>query len=876
MKKFTNLYSIQKTLRFALKPLGKTAENIKSGKLLQKDEDLAMKYKVAKKIIDEYHKCFINDRLSDFSFEKEDLDDFKSAYKEALTDKNDNPKKKELTKQQNNLRKKISEQLKNDRLFKKEFIREDLPQWLNGNEIKSISDPISIIEDFNEWTSYFDGFNKNRKNIYTKEPHSTAIGFRLIHENLPRFLKNTVRYEKAKKLEIDFSKIEENFEATLDEVFTLDYFNKCLTQKGIDHYNLIIGGQSLDNNEKIQGINEVINLHVQQLDSQISNAPDEDKKELQSKRKEARSCKMEELYKQILSDSSQLSFRLKNISNDAQLCQEMQNIFSIDENKNIIGKQEIVDKNTGEIKDEPLNISKHLNRAIEALENADPSQIYIKNDKSLKEISQFLFGDWNVISRSLYYYAENEKLGKNKQGEAKKFTQKEKNDWIKKTAYFSLAEIHSALENYFEQYKDDEIENNKESEEVITKENKELALSQPLYNYFKKLTVKKKNSNANIDDKVQLLDAINNYYQNAQGVLDRYKDEGKEVLKSKKYDVEKIKNYLDALMDLLHFLKPLYVELKGKDEKQEDALIKDNSFYHDFDTAYEALKAIIPLYNQTRNHLTKKAYSIEKYKLNFDHKKLLDGFVESRTEKSDNATQYGAYIFRKNYKKFDNAYAYYLGISKDSKLFRCHLKDKVEEDDKSEYERLKYYQPKSTTFFGGKYSENKDKILKIIKIELEKIKNELNKRLESLGENFENEKKEIEELIEKIGGIENKDTPTSLIGEIKKFEENLEENPQQSIKLKKILEILNLEVVKNKCDETIKELQEFVKTYQEENPKLKEVIKKKYYGTQGFSDIVNDLQQIAKEKSYNYFSVSQKEFDSACKRDNKPFIYSKL
>lgn len=121
MKKFTNLYSIQKTLRFALKPQDKTAENIKSGKLLQKDEDLAMKYKDAKKIIDEYHKCFINDQLSDFSFEKEDLDDFKSAYEEALTDKNDNPKKKELTKQQNNLRKKISKHLKNDRLFKKYF-----------------------------------------------------------------------------------------------------------------------------------------------------------------------------------------------------------------------------------------------------------------------------------------------------------------------------------------------------------------------------------------------------------------------------------------------------------------------------------------------------------------------------------------------------------------------------------------------------------------------------------------------------------------------------------------------------------------------------------------------------------------------------------
>ncbi len=59
MQSFTNKYQLSKTLRFELKPIGKTKDHIEAKGLLTQDEKRADSYKVVKKIIDEYHKYFI-------------------------------------------------------------------------------------------------------------------------------------------------------------------------------------------------------------------------------------------------------------------------------------------------------------------------------------------------------------------------------------------------------------------------------------------------------------------------------------------------------------------------------------------------------------------------------------------------------------------------------------------------------------------------------------------------------------------------------------------------------------------------------------------------------------------------------------------------
>ena len=312
---FTLQYPVTKTLRFALRPIGKTEENIKEKGLLKKDEKLARKYKQAKKIIDEYHKSYIDEKLKNFSFKIEDLQGFSDIYHRLKENKNDDNLQEDFKKKQDLLRKEVAKTLKNPASNNKEFISKSLPKWLEEHQInlKDIENSQKIIKDFYNWTTYFTGFNDNRKNVYTEKEHSTSIAYRIIHENLPKFLDNIKRYEKAREIGIDFSEVQDHFKVNLDELFTLKEFNQCLNQEGIDKYNQVRGGQGQENNEKDQGINEKINLYAQQLENQMKQADDERKRELQKQKRQVRSCKLEDLYKQILSDRNIASFRLDDL-----------------------------------------------------------------------------------------------------------------------------------------------------------------------------------------------------------------------------------------------------------------------------------------------------------------------------------------------------------------------------------------------------------------------------------------------------------------------------------------------------------------------------------------------------------------------------------
>ena len=73
LSELTGLYSLSKTLRFELKPIGKTLEHIESKGLIAQDEQRAEEYKKVKDIIDRYHKKFITMCLSDFKFEQNSL-----------------------------------------------------------------------------------------------------------------------------------------------------------------------------------------------------------------------------------------------------------------------------------------------------------------------------------------------------------------------------------------------------------------------------------------------------------------------------------------------------------------------------------------------------------------------------------------------------------------------------------------------------------------------------------------------------------------------------------------------------------------------------------------------------------------------------------
>jgi CRISPR-associated protein Cpf1 len=258
---FTNLYSLSKTLRFELIPQGKTLENIQEQGLLIKDENRAESYKKVKKIIDEYHKNFINKALDGLNLTA--LEAFQSYYTKSIRTDDD---KREMGLLQTSMRKQISDRfskhpneninIRFKNLFAKELIKIDLKEFVREEDKK-------LIAEFDNFTTYFTGFHENRRNIYTSEDISTAIGYRLVHQNLIYFLDNLKTFEKVSTSSIsdDFAEIIKELEMivqvnTIEEVFTISYFNETLTQIGIEKYNTLLGGYtSEDNKTKIKGLN---------------------------------------------------------------------------------------------------------------------------------------------------------------------------------------------------------------------------------------------------------------------------------------------------------------------------------------------------------------------------------------------------------------------------------------------------------------------------------------------------------------------------------------------------------------------------------------------------------------------------------------------
>ena len=110
---------------------------------------------------------------------------------------------------------------------------------------------------------------------------------------------------------------------------------------------------------------------------------------------------------------------------------------------------------------------------------------------------------------------------------------------------------------------------------------------------------------------------IENAYTEIKALLNTDYPKGKNFSQDKA-NVEKIKNLLDAIKDLQHFVKPLL----GNGTESE----KDSQFYGEFTPLWEALDQITPLYNMVRNRMTQKPYSNEKIKLNFDNSTLLAGW----------------------------------------------------------------------------------------------------------------------------------------------------------------------------------------------------------------------------------------------------------
>lgn len=502
-----NLYQVSKTLRFELQPQGRTKEYFEKN-ILEEDELKAEKFKVVKKYCDEYHKIFIDRCLKKLNsndafagllkeYEKEYIETLKTdTQSKNKSNKEDSP----LNKVKEKLRTMISESFTEDDEYKGLFGKEIINSYLKVFYAED-KEVLSDIEIFNKFTTYFTGYNKNRENFYSKEDKSTAISFRLIDQNLPTFIKNIKYFEKIKEAIPEIKdKIERNLSLNTDELFSVvEKYKDILTQDQIENYNLAISGKSEEGNKKIQGINELVNLHNQN----------------QQEDKSKKLPKLKLLYKQILSDTNTASFKIDKIEDDEQLIKEIQD-YHIKINDLLFSNE-----NEGPV------------FAFKNIRNFELSKIYI-NAESLTNISKKIYNDWSYLN-SLREREYNENYtGKNKNIDSEKYIA-ERGKCLKKDKVLSVEYLESLVLRYDKENKEKLI---KYFEEHLTSDM--VCETGPNGSVIKSIK-------SGIEEAYKKFDEIQNE-DYGEGLKNLVKDGAKKNI---------IKNFLDNLKELHDFVKLL-------------------------------------------------------------------------------------------------------------------------------------------------------------------------------------------------------------------------------------------------------------------------------------------------------------------------------
>lgn len=378
MDKFTNLFSLSKTLRFELKPIGKTLKFIKEHGIIQEDEIRANDYASVKTIINEYHKFFIDKVLSMVVLDNNLLTD----YFECFCSSNQN----ELISIQKKLRECISKSFSSQKeykdLFKKELITKILPKF------EKEETNIELINKFNQFTTYFVGFNENRENIYDGKGKKGSIAHRLIDENLNKFIQDIIRFKKIESnISDELLQLNNNFGndikkqwgiGNIVDIFNISFYNNLLTQKNIDLFNTILGAKVEEDNH-IKGLNQYINLYNQQNKTKLPI--------------------LDVLYKQILTDRDSLSWLPEKFETDNEAIKALNDFCEILFNKDLISQ---------------------LKQLLNYISEFELEHIYVSS-QSITKLSNHVYGNWSMLNIVL--------------GNSKKNS-------------FSIAEIDNAINDY--------------------------------------------------------------------------------------------------------------------------------------------------------------------------------------------------------------------------------------------------------------------------------------------------------------------------------------------------------------------------------------------------------------------------------------------
>lgn len=550
---FTRKYKLAKTLRFELRPVGRTLETFKE-KFLPGDERRDAAYPVVKEMLDGEHKALLERALSHSELDWAELAQAHEVYRTSDKTKE---AKDALADRQAEFRKKLVELFKADEAFRN--LTAPTPKDAFATLKKRLEDAGDEIPDelkmFLRFSCFFKGYQENRRNIYSDEAQATAAANRAVNENFPKFLEG-VRI---------FSHLRENYPSIVADaekelapvldgrstasIFSPSAYGEFLPQSGIDFFNQVLGGFVPAEGEKVRGLNEFINLYRQ-------------------RHEEARADRalspLRPLYKQILSDRETLSLIPRALESDADAIDALRAMFETRLLK-------------FETESGPVNVLDAMRSLLNGLSLSDAIWV---DGSEISRVSKDLLGSWVALGTLMESSAEARFASEST--EKKRVAAVEK--WMGKSV-FPLSELSDLRQ---------------ETDTGTTIVDVSKLWKGPVA--------------------AQRFDAARAAIANLLPLLSAAPAPST-PLRERREDVAKIKAALDAVLDILHFVKPLHA---GAD------LDRDESFYGVFDALYAALDGFVPLYNKIRNYLTRKPGETESIKLMFENPTLADGWDQNK------------------------------------------------------------------------------------------------------------------------------------------------------------------------------------------------------------------------------------------------------
>lgn len=649
-EKFTNLYSLSKTLRFELKPIGKTLENMKSkigyGKnsygfdTFLADQNIEDAYQILKSVFDRLHENFITESLESTEAKRIDFTSYFEIKEELLKINRKEDRKefdrydKMLADEERDLRRAITklyavagEKFKNraGKEKSKDILKESgykvlteagILKYIQNNIVEIVGWELKTpngflvdeeklkkaLEDMNKFFTYFSGFNQNRENYYSADDKATSVSNRIIGDNLPKFVDNIFSFEKnrdnylgafnfLKSKEKDLKLKNPKFGKEMEDEF-LDAWKIDAEFFAINFFVNCFSQEEINKyNLQIANANYLINLYNQNKTDEMPKL-----------------SFFKILYKQI--GCGEKKDFIKEIKDNNEL-------KSILKDAKIEGEKYFVEKE-GEEQKTVFSFCKYL-LGLESYEN-----IYW-SDKAINTISGKYFSSWEILKEKL----KDAKVFKNEKGEIKipqaimlsdLFTvlnmaigvNEENEKWRERGVFFK--------QSLFEK-------GNEEKAEIIQK------ASCPSEALLRMICVDMKNlAEKFVNDSEKILHISEVDYQ---------KDENKFV----------IKNWLDSALYCSQILK--YFRVKARFQI-------DGNFQNYLDDL--KIGEVIENYDVIRNYLTKKPQSeLNKLKLNFENGTLAGGWDENKELENfcvilqdENKRNFLAILTKENRKVFES------------------------------------------------------------------------------------------------------------------------------------------------------------------------------------------------------------------------------